>query len=324
MIDAYGRTIDYLRISVTDRCNFRCQYCMPEDGIDLCRHDEMLSFDEIIRIVDIMSKLGFKKIKLTGGEPLVRKGVHYLVEEICKIDGIENVTMTTNGYLLEDEIDNLVNTGIKGINISLDTLDKNLFKEITRVDALEKVLRGIEKTKEYSELNIKVNCVPLGLEKQNLKSIALLAKDNNIHVRFIEMMPIGTGKKFNFVSEEDIINELSKEFGEFKPYNKVLGNGPSHYYEIDGFKGRIGFISALSHKFCEKCNRIRLSSTGYLKTCLQYDVGVDLRELLRNGSSEEDISKAIEKAILNKPMEHSFLSEKIDNEEQNGMSRIGG
>ncbi|MBR3841291.1 MAG: radical SAM protein, partial [Erysipelotrichales bacterium] len=138
MIDAYGRNIDYLRISVTDRCNFRCQYCMPEEGIELCKHDEMLTFDEITRIVRIMASIGFRKIKLTGGEPLVRKGVHSLVEDIRKIDGIKDITMTTNGYLLEDEIDKLVEKGLTGINISLDTLEDTLFKNITRVDGLER------------------------------------------------------------------------------------------------------------------------------------------------------------------------------------------
>ena len=324
MIDAYGRNIDYLRISVTDRCNFRCQYCMPEEGIELCKHDEMLTFDEITRIVRIMASIGFRKIKLTGGEPLVRKGVHSLVEDIRKIDGIKDITMTTNGYLLEDEIDKLVEKGLTGINISLDTLEDTLFKNITRVDGLERVLRGIKKTKDYKELNVKVNCVPLGLEEQDLKSIALLAKEDKIHVRFIEMMPIGLGKKYMFTSEEEIIKELEPKVGEFKPYKNKLGNGPSHYYEIEGFKGKIGFISALSHKFCHECNRIRLTSTGYLKTCLQYDIGVDLRTLLRNGSSDEEILKAIEAAILSKPMEHNFLNSSIDNEEQNGMSRIGG
>ncbi|MBR3841609.1 MAG: GTP 3',8-cyclase MoaA [Erysipelotrichales bacterium] len=324
MIDAYGRKIDYLRISVTDRCNFRCQYCMPEEGIELRKHDEMLTFDEITRIVRIMSSIGIRKIKLTGGEPLVRKGVHSLVEDIRKIDGIKDITMTTNGYLLEDEIDKLVEKGLTGINISLDTLEDTLFKNITRVDGLERVLRGIKKTKDYKELNVKVNCVPLGLEEQDLKSIALLAKEDKIHVRFIEMMPIGLGKKYMFTSEAEIIKELEPEIGEFKPYKNKLGNGPSHYYEIEGFKGKIGFISALSHKFCHECNRIRLTSTGYLKTCLQYDIGVDLRTLLRNGSSDEEILKAIEAAILSKPMEHNFLNSSIDNEEQNGMSRIGG
>ena len=324
MIDRYGRNIDYLRISVTDRCNFRCRYCMPEDGVELCDHKDVLTFDEIKRVVQIMSRLGINKIKLTGGEPLVRRNIHSLIEDLKKIDGIEDITMTTNGYLLENEIDLLVKKGLTGINISLDTLDKSLFSNVTRVDGIENVLRGINKTLEYRGLNIKVNCVPLGLNEQDLKSIALLAKDNNIHVRFIEMMPIGLGKEFKFIGEEEIINKLSSDLGELKPYKGKLGNGPSHYYEVDGFEGKIGFISSLTHKFCKECNRVRLTSTGYLKTCLQYDVGVDLRSLLRNGSNDVEILKAIENAIMNKPLEHAFLSEKINNEEANGMFKIGG
>lgn len=324
MIDAYGRNIDYLRISITDRCNFRCLYCMPEEGVELCKHEEMLTYDEILKIVQLMSKIGFQKIKITGGEPLVRKGVKSLVKSINEIDGINSITMTSNGYLLADEIDELVANGLKGINISLDTLNNQLFMNITKVDGLNKVIEAINKAKQYENLNLKINCVPLGLKEQDLLELVMLAKDNNIHVRFIEMMPIGLGKKFDFVSEEDIIKLLSPSIGEFKPYNGKLGNGPSHYYQIDGFKGKVGFISALSHKFCHECNRIRLTSTGYLKTCLQYDVGVDLKSLLRNGSSDEEILEAIKVAINNKPMEHHFLNKDINNEETLEMARIGG
>lgn len=324
MIDGYGRNIDYLRISVTDRCNFRCQYCMPEDGIEQCEHSEMLTFDEIERIVRIMANIGFKKIKITGGEPLVRKNICALIKNINEIEGIESITLTTNGMLLADNLDELVRSGIRGINISLDTLDKSLFKEIARVDALDKVMEGIHLAARNDNINLKINCVPLGLENQDLIEIANLARNNNIHVRFIEMMPIGFGKKFKYISEDEIVSLMNERIGELTPFDGKLGNGPSHYYSVDGFKGKIGFVSALSHKFCSECNRIRLTSTGYLKTCLQYDVGVDLREYLRNGSTDEDIKKAIEKAILAKPMEHSFLNNNIEDEETRPMSKIGG
>lgn len=324
MIDGYGRKIDYLRISVTDRCNFRCLYCMPEDGIEQCKHSEMLSFDEIERLVRIMSTLGFSKIKITGGEPLVRKNVSALIKNIHAIEGIEDITLTTNGMFLADNLDELVDSGVRGINISLDTVDKTLFKDITRVDALDKVLEGIRLALHKGNLNVKINCVPLGLKEQNLVELALLAKENEIHVRFIEMMPIGLGKKFEHLGESEIVTLLNEKIGTLVPCKDVLGNGPSHYYSVSGFKGKIGFISAISHKFCNECNRIRLTSTGYLKTCLQYDTGVDLRELLRNGSSDEVIKEAIERAILTKPMEHSFLKGNIEDEENRPMSKIGG
>lgn len=324
MIDGYGRNIDYLRISVTDRCNFRCQYCMPEDGIEQCEHSEMLSFDEIERIVRIMATLGFSKIKITGGEPLVRKNVSALIKNINAIDGINDITLTTNGMLLGSTLDELIDSGVSAINISLDTLNKDVFKTITRVDAFDKVMEGVRLALLKENLNLKINCVPLGIDSQNLVELASLAKEHPLHVRFIEMMPIGLGKKFKFMNEDEIVSLLSKEFGTLSMYDGQLGNGPSHYYSVPGFKGKIGFISALSHKFCGNCNRIRLTSTGFLKTCLQYDVGVDLRELLRNGSSDEDIRLAIEKAIMTKPMEHSFLTENIIDEESRPMSKIGG
>lgn len=324
MNDGYGRKIDYLRISVTERCNLRCQYCMPEEGIEQCRHTDMLNFEEIERIVRVMASLGFTKIKLTGGEPLVRKGLHNLVKSIYMIDGIEDITLTTNGVLLADYLDVLVESGIHKFNISLDTLDAGLFSKITRVDAFEKVMEGIKLALSKEDLTVKINCVPLGIKEQDLVELATLARDDSIHVRFIEMMPIGLGKKFDYLGENEIVAMLSEKFGPLVPCKDELGYGPSNYYSIEGFKGKIGFISALSHKFCEKCNRIRLTSTGYLKTCLQYDIGVDLRELLRNGSSDAVIKEAIERAILAKPMEHSFLEENIKNEENRPMSKIGG
>lgn len=324
MVDSYGRNIDYLRVSVTDRCNLRCQYCMPADGLEMTSHEEVLSFDEIVRICRVMSQNGVKKIKLTGGEPLVRKDVINLVRDIKNIPGIKDVTMTTNGVLLPDVMDDLACAGIDAINVSLDTMDRELFKKITRRDNFDKVIKGIYKALEYPDISLKINCVPLGIEGQKLTDVAELARDNKIHVRFIEMMPIGFGKKFEFKSEENIVKMLGQEFGNLERFNKPLGNGPCHYYKIDGFTGKIGFISAISHKFCGECNRVRLTSQGFLKTCLQYEKGKSLRELMRDGCSDKELEELITQAIYEKPDGHRFLSGKIENEDILAMSQIGG
>ena len=324
MIDGFGRTIDYLRISVTDKCNLRCKYCMPEGGIELIPHEELLSLEELYRVVRIMEGLGIKKVRFTGGEPLVRKNLIKLIEDVGQLSGIEEIAMTTNGVLFADRAAELKKAGLTGVNISLDTLDRELFREITRRDALEKVLEGIDAVLQYPDIPLKINCVPMGKEEQDLVKLAGLAKDKMLHVRFIEMMPIGTGKDYCFLSEGDIRRQLEAVYGPMKPYKKVLGNGPCQYYELEGFQGKIGFISAISHKFCDECNRIRLTSQGFLKTCLQYNKGKDLRTLMREGASDEVIKAAIMEAIEAKPRAHQFHDAQIVEENSMGMSQIGG
>ncbi len=324
MIDSYGRKIDYLRISITDRCNLRCLYCMPEDGVESVGHEEILRYDEILRLTDIFSQLGIKKIKITGGEPLVRKGAVSLIKDLKQVPGISKVTLTTNGMLLEQSIQELYEAGIDGINLSLDTLNRDVFYKITRRDSFEQVMKGLEAAIGYKEIPLKINCVPMGMEGQNPLELAELARKYPVHVRYIEMMPIGFGKKFAGCTEEELLKELQKKYGECRLFSGTLGNGPGHYYEFSGFQGKIGFISAMTHKFCSSCNRIRLTSNGYLKTCLQYDVGVDLKKLLRNGASKEVLLQAVETAIKEKPSAHQFTEALEDHAEQHIMSQIGG
>ena len=326
MIDYYGREIDYLRISITDRCNLRCVYCMPENGVESIPHTELLNYDEILRICTIVANLGIKNIKITGGEPLVRKDVSVLVENIKKIPGIDEVTLTTNGILLDTVLEDLVHSKIDGINISLDAWDGETYQQITRFDYFQRVQENIMKVLQHPSIKVKLNCVPLLGHEQNLIELARLAKDYPIHVRFIEIMPIGYGKQFDFLSENAIITLLTEEFGELKSYNEVLGNGPSHYFMIEGFKGKIGFISALSHRFCESCNRIRLTSQGFLKTCLQYETGVDIKPLLRDNKADKEIQNIIEKTIFAKPEGHVFLTKSFADEQENqsDMNKIGG
>ena len=287
-------------------------------------HGDILTYDEILRICRCTADLGIRKIKLTGGEPLVRKGCASLAKQIRAIPGIEKITLTTNGILLVDQLDALLDAGIDAINISLDTLDPELFKKVTRRDELEKVFRGIEAALAHPGLSLKINSVPVVKEKDNFVAIAGLAQKYPIHVRFIEMMPIGFGKQFPFQDEESIKAVLEEVYGSMSPVTERLGNGPCHYYEVPGFKGKIGFISAMTHKFCSQCNRVRLTSEGFMKGCLQYQEGTDLRALMRGGCTDEQLKDAIYQVIWNKPASHNFYESKTEQDEIRGMSQIGG
>ena len=323
MIDGYGRTIDYIRISVTDRCNLRCVYCMPEEGVGPVAHEDILTYDEILRLAEIFAALGVRKVKLTGGEPLVRKNIEALVAGLRKIPGIREVTLTTNGVGLEEKMA-LAAAGIGGINLSLDTLDPDVFEKITRKKAFDEVMRGFHAALAYPQIPLKINCVPMGLPGQDVTEVARLAKEYPVHVRFIEMMPIGLGSKFDFQSEDFILRLLAARYGEYQPYEKRLGNGPGHYYSFPDFRGKVGFISAISHKFCDSCNRVRLTSQGYLKTCLQYDIGTDLRKLLRENADDEILQRAVAEAISKKPKSHQFTENVGEHREMHTMSQIGG
>ena len=325
MLDKLNRKIDYLRISVIDRCNLRCVYCMPEEGVESIPHEEILTYDEILRICETVSQLGIKKIKITGGEPLVRKDIVNLIRDIKNLDKIEQVTLTTNGILLYDMLDDLYDAGIDAINISLDTLKEDKFKQITRRDGLEKVLMAIDKAYNLG-IRVKINCLAIrDFNINELADIANFAKDREIDVRFIELMPIGFGKKYTQIDNDEILSILESNFGTFEPVTEKRGNGPAKYYKNKDMKGCIGFISAISHEFCESCNRIRLTSSGFLKLCLHYNKGIDLKEPIRNGISDEDLKKLIHDTIWNKPISHKFghASEEQDIELKN-MVQIGG
>lgn len=326
MKDRKNRDIDYIRISITDRCNLRCIYCMPEAGVPSIPHKEILSFEEIERLCRCFVKLGIHKVKLTGGEPLVRKGCDMLADMLHRIDGISSITITTNGVLLKEHIQGLVNAGVTGVNISLDALNPDRYENITRRSLWSETLAGIDAALKYPSLKLKINCVPIaGVNEQELVKIAELARDHEIHVRFIEMMPIGLGKDYSYMKEDAVIGLLEKSLGKLSPCKESLGNGPARYYSVPGFCGKIGFISARTHKFCDSCNRVRLTSDGFLKTCLQYNAGCDLKSLLRSGSSDDELERAIVEALYEKPDCHQF--ESIASEEcleSRTMSNIGG
>lgn len=325
MLDLFGRNIDYFRISITDKCNFRCKYCMPGGKVDTLKNDEILTFDEIIKICRSASKLGITKIKITGGEPLLREDATELIKCIKNLPVIKNVTLTTNGVFLHDKIKELKESGIDSINVSLDTLIKEKFNDITRREEFDKVIRGINEAIE-SGIKVKINCVPIkNFNFDEVINIALVSKEKNVDVRFIEMMPMGLGQSFLGVSSKEILEVLEKKYGEFLKIENINGNGPAIYYRNKEFKGSIGFIGAVSNEFCKNCNRIRVTADGFLKPCLYYGSGFDIKNLIRNGIDEKELSNAIKIAILSKPEKHEFNEEKkSDKIEIRKMSQIGG
>lgn len=323
MKDSFGREISYLRISITDRCNLRCRYCMPE-GIQQVRMHEILTYEEILEIAKAAASLGITKIKVTGGEPLVRLGCADLVKQLKGIPGIEQVTMTTNGILLKQYLPELKEAGIDAINVSLDTLKPEVFRMITGSDRLQDVKEGIEAS-VHAGIRTKVNTVlQTGVNDGEWKDLVRLAQDLPIDVRFIEMMPIGYGKKYPPVSNEDLKKQIEAEFGPIEEDHRVHGNGPAEYVHLPGYAGSIGFIGAIHGKFCSSCNRIRLTSMGKLKPCLCYGDTVDLRSILRDQNDpQEALKQAIAEAITEKPQAHCFEQLSRITEEQE-MIEIGG
>lgn len=289
-------------------------------------HSQVMTYDEIIRVCRIFAEHGLKKIKITGGEPLVRRNVVWLIGELKKIPEITSVTITTNGVLLSEYYDALADAGIDAITVSLDTLRPEIYRQITRRDELGHVLKGIKTAADKGKVRMKINCVPvLDMEKQEILELLDFVRTLDIDIRFIEMMPIGLGKQFTFVSEDTLRRLIEKNYGQMTLCCEKRGNGPCRYYDVPGFVGKIGFISAMSHKFCRECNRVRLTADGFLKTCLQYDCGTMLKPLLTEGISDEALWEVIEEAIRQKPKAHHFEEEqKKAEDEARGMSQIGG
>lgn len=321
MIDGYHRTIDYLRISITDRCNLRCRYCMPVD-LPFRSHDEILRYEEIERVCRAAVRAGIRHVRVTGGEPLVRKGCLDFLERLKQMPGIETVAITTNGVLLEEAAPRLAAMGIDSVNISLDTLREDTFQKIAQRDLFREVWKGLMTAIEAG-LRVKVNCVPQrGVNDGELEAMARLAEQYPIDVRFIEMMPMGYGDETPTIGSEEMEDRFRAAYPGLQVCGERRGFGPAHYYEAPGFQGKIGIIDAVSHCFCQECNRIRLSSEGFLKLCLYYDQGVDLRALLRSGAADEELFQVIKQAVAQKPARHGFDSGR--REESRTMSQIGG
>ena len=329
MQDQYERKIEYVRISLTDRCNLRCRYCMPEAGVAKLRHEDILTFAEILRVVKGLAALGVKKVRLTGGEPLVRRGIVDLIRQIRQVHGIEQVVLTTNGVLLAEMGEELAAAGLTGLNISLDTLDAARFAEITRRPLFAKVQAGMEKVLSLGLTNIKFNCVPIyEVNDGEIPALAALARDYPVKVRFIELMPIGCAYEVGYegVPMDEVRARLAKAYGPLHPVGRKMDRlqGPAEYYKVSGFKGQVGFIDAMEHKFCATCNRVRLTAEGFLKLCLNQKHGLDLRELLRNGISDENLRLALRQAIYRKPAEHLFTDRENTARDSRAMYQVGG
>lgn len=324
MIDSHGRKIDYMRISITDRCNLRCQYCMPEE-VPSVHHSEILRFEEILEICRHAVALGITKFKVTGGEPLVRKGCLSFLRSLKNVPGVEQVTITTNGVFLKDYLPELESIGIDGINISLDTLNPDTYEKMTHRNEFTRVWDSIIAT-QTSKIQTKINCVLLkGINDHEFFNLLHLAKDYPLDVRFIEIMPIGYGKGFEGFDKKDLLEKIAEKYPDYEIEHNIHGNGPASYVRISGFKGCIGFIDAIHGKFCNQCNRVRLTSDGILKLCLYYENGIDLKKLLREGASASELQNAMKNMIYKKPSEHQFhLSAKEGSEEHKKMSQIGG
>ena len=323
MLDRYGRVINYLRISVTDRCNLRCCYCMPE-GVQDVGMKNILTFEEIWEIVRTGVSLGITHIRITGGEPLVRKGCVNLIRGIREIPGVETITMTTNGVLLGNYAKQLKEAGVDGVNISLDTLDPEEFYKITGKRELQEVLAGIRAAKTAG-LPVKLNAV----NRKELDPIPLVryAQEENLPIRFIEMMPVGYGKKYVGRSNEELRETLEAVCGNAECMTNReelsrMGSGPAVYYQFSDLKVPVGFISAIHGKFCDTCNRVRLTAEGYLKLCLCYDEGEDLRRVLREGQME-NLRTIMEQTIFRKPAAHCF-EHPAEMTETHEMVKIGG
>lgn len=329
-----------MRISVTDRCNLRCLYCMP-DGIKQIPMEEILTLEEYAFIARQAADLGIRKIKITGGEPLVRLGCCHLVHMLKHMPGIEKVTITTNGMLLETYLDDLMDAGIDGINISLDTLDKDLYRALTGRGDLEIVLQALRravKACQGRQIPIKINAVSLDLKAlaeqlccpcdgPGWAELLDIARQYPVDVRFIEMMPIGFGRQYGSLDHGAMLEELRRLYPDVEEDDRIHGNGPAVYYRVPGFLGGVGFISAIHGKFCHSCNRVRLTSRGYVKSCLCYEDGEDLRAILRGPGTEKEramqVKEAIKRAVLGKPGAHCF--EDLEGvTEQQTMARIGG
>ena len=325
MFDRYQREIHYLRLSVTDLCNLRCRYCMP-DGVEKLEREAVLTYEEFLRLAALFARCGIDTVRVTGGEPLVRKNVAQLVAGLKATPGIRRVTLTTNAVLLAEQLPALLDAGLDSVNISLDTLRPEVFRQITARDDFAAVQAGLQAALE-SGLPVKLNCVPqAGVNEGELETLAALAKDNALQVRFIEMMPIGYGAAMPCISGPELRARFARRWPELAPLSAAqehaLGDGPAVYYTVPGWQGSIGFIAAVHGKFCASCNRVRLTSQGFLRPCLASETGCDLRALLRSGADDAQLLAAIRETIWAKPREHHFNDSSMP--ATRGMYRIGG
>ncbi|SMC24197.1 cyclic pyranopterin monophosphate synthase subunit MoaA [Desulfacinum hydrothermale DSM 13146] len=325
LMDGHKRRIDYLRLSITDRCNLRCVYCMPRGTVTFLRHEDILRYEEILRLVRVAVGLGIRKVRITGGEPFVRKDFLHLCSQITAIEALEDVSVTTNGLLLETYAQGLWDAGVRRINVSLDTLDREKYRRITGVDGFERVWAGIMRAHQVGHFPVKINVVALkGVNDDEVESLAGLTRDYPFHVRFIEFMPFRPDAFHDRYLSGDVVLERLQRLGALLPATSKNGNGPARYYQYPGAPGKVGIISPVSHHFCPTCNRLRVTAEGRLRTCLFSEEETDLRVLLRSDASDARLAAAILEATSHKPERHQ-MDEAITRKcISRPMSAIGG
>jgi len=327
LYDSLNRCIDYLRVSITDRCNLSCVYCKPRARLQMLAHSEILRYEEILRLVSIAVALGIVHVRLTGGEPLIRRGVLDFIAELHKIKGIRDISLTTNGVLLDEMAAGLRDAGISRLNISLDSLDARKFFEITGSDCWGRVWRGINTAEEAGFSPLKINMVPVkGVNDGEVVDFARLTRDRNIHVRFIEFMPIGANDRWHresCVTADEMRAVIEREVGPLVPFTSEKSAGPSDNYQIAGARGVIGFISPISKHFCASCRRLRLTADGKIRPCLLSDTEIDVKSPLRGGCDDRELERLFRLALEVKPERH-YIVEAGAGCSRRAMSKIGG
>lgn len=328
LLDSFSRTISYLRISLTDQCNLRCLYCRPLAGEEKLARLDLLSYEEILRVVRVAVGLGIIKVRLTGGEPLVRSGVLPFIGELSVLPGLDEIRLTTNGVLLDRAAAELYQAGIRKLNISLDSLKRWRFAEITGGDFFDRVWAGIEEARRIGFSPIKLNVVVMrGVNDDEIIDFARLVQDQPFHVRFIEFMPIGNSnvwQESRYLPASEIRARIESVFGVLSPVSSHKLDGPARLFTLSSAQGSIGFISPLSDHFCDTCNRLRLTSAGKLRSCLLTDRETDIKSVLRSGCSDREIEELIVATIREKPKGHTLAEAGIIGSCHGQMSRIGG
>ena len=326
LIDGMGRTIVNLRISVTDRCNFRCTYCMPADNVEFMDRSSLLSFEEIQRIAQIVSRMGINRLRLTGGEPLMRKNLPVLIKMLSEVDGIDDIAMTTNAYFLKDQAQSLKDAGLKRLNVSLDALDPEKFRDVNRRDCLQSVLDGLDTARKVGFKSIKINAVAVrDFSETEIMGLIEMGRSEGFEIRFIEFMPLDSDKiweRDKVLFGHEII-DMIKENYELIPIDNSLEIGPASEYNFADGKGKVGIITAVSNPFCDHCNRIRMTADGKLRTCLFSTNETDLKELIRTGATDENIIDALNQAVLIKEPGHKINLDDFERPTR-AMHAIGG
>jgi len=326
LIDGMGRTIVNLRISVTDRCNFRCTYCMPADNVEFMDRSNLLSFEEIQRVVQIVSRMGINRLRLTGGEPLMRKSLPVLIKMLNEVDGIDDIAMTTNAYFLKDQAQSLKDAGLKRLNVSLDALDPEKFRDVNRRDCLQSVLDGLDTARKVGFKSIKINAVAVrNFSETEIMSLIEMGRSDGFEVRFIEFMPLDSDKVWErdkVLFGHEIVNMIKDNY-ELVPIDNSLEIGPASEYNFADGKGKIGIITAVSNPFCDHCNRIRMTADGKLRTCLFSTEETNLKELIRSGATDETIIETLKQAVLVKEPGHKINLDDFERPTR-AMHAIGG